>query len=525
MPKQYTLLKGLIALLCAIALAGCIHNDLPYPRIQQNITAIEPEGAAKASLIDSTNLSVTVYLDELTDIEAVSFSNYAVTPGAVSDPDLAQGTYDLSNPMIVTVSRYQEYQWIVRAQQDIQRWFEVAGQIGESVIDAVGRRVVVRVPETADLSSLRLLSARLAPEGISQTVPALEPGLIDLSHPLDVLVTCWGRTQTWTVYAEKTPLKVLTTAVDAWSRVVWAYGEGPADVTNTFRWRQVDSQEWHEVPAGQVTQTQGAFSACIPHLEPLTRYVVQTVSGDDLGNEVEVQTEATRLLPDGSFDQWWLNGKIWCPWDEGGQQFWDTGNTGAATLGQSNVQPTDDTVDGTGRAARLETRFVGVFGIGKLAAGSIYTGSFKQVDGTNGILDFGRPWSQRPTRLRGYYSYKTAPINYASAEYTDLKGRPDSCHIYVALTDWTAPFEIRTNPKNRQLFDPASPSVIAYGELIDGGDTDGYREFVIDLDYRSTSRVPTYLQVTCAASKYGDYFTGGTGALLLVDQFEFDYDY
>lgn len=53
---------------------------------------------------------------------------------------------------------------------------------------------------------------------------------------------------------------------------------------------------------------------------------------------------------------------------------------------------------------------------------------------------------------------------------------------------------------------------------------DSYEEFEIKLDYRDTSRVPTYLLITCASSRYGDYFTGGTGAVLYVDQFSFDWD-
>ncbi|MDE6578440.1 MAG: PCMD domain-containing protein, partial [Muribaculaceae bacterium] len=121
--------------------------------------------------------------------------------------------------------------------------------------------------------------------------------------------------------------------------------------------------------------------------------------------------------------------------------------------------------------------------------------------------------------------YKTAPINYANADFKSLIGQPDTCHIYVALADWTAPFEIRTNPRNQQLFDKNSPSIIAYGELVYSGTMDEYQPFEIRLEYRSTSRVPTYLQITCAASKLGDYFTGGAGAVLYVDQFSFDYDY
>ena len=113
----------------------------------------------------------------------------------------------------------------------------------------------------------------------------------------------------------------------------------------------------------------------------------------------------------------------------------------------------------------------------------------------------------------------------ADAEHAYMKGRPDSCQIYVALTDWTAPYQIRTNPKNRQLFNPNSPEIIAYGELTCGETTGGYRQFTIELKYNSTSRQPRYLQITCAGSKYGDYFTGGPGATMYVDQLSFDYDY
>ena len=121
--------------------------------------------------------------------------------------------------------------------------------------------------------------------------------------------------------------------------------------------------------------------------------------------------------------------------------------------------------------------------------------------------------------------YQAATISNAGNGYGDLKGRPDSCQIYVALTDWTEPFEIRTRPSNRQLFDPNSSSVIAYGELTFSGKQDNYVPFEIELNYRATDRIPSYLQITCTASKYGDYFTGGNGSLLYVDQLSFDWDY
>lgn len=505
---------------------SCIKNDLPYPKIQQNITSISAVGEEREALIDSADFSVTLYLEETVNIREVKFSTFSVTDGGEADPDLLQGVYDLSKPIVVNVSRYQTYQWLVRAEQHIERSFEIEGQIGETAIDAVGRRIIVHVPQNTDLSRLEISSVKLGPAGITTMNPDLSAGVFDFSRPVRVEVTVYGETEEWTIYVEKTEQLVSTDSVDPWSRVVWAYGSCPSDMKGGFQYREATETEWHDVAQELVTQTAGAFSCHIPHLTPLTEYVVRAKAGDEAGNEVRVTTQSTADIPDGSFDQWWLkDGKIWCPWNEDGLQYWDTGNTGAATLGQSNVLPTDHTPGGSGQAAELNTRFVGFAGIGKLAAGSIYTGSFVKVDGTNGILDFGRPWTLRPTRLRGYYQYKTAPVDYASADLKHLMSRPDSCHIYVALTDWTAPFEIRTNPNNRQLFDRNADYVIGYGELIFGGTMEDYESFEIPITYRSTSRMPSYIQITCAASKYGDYFTGGTGAVLYVDEFSFDYDY
>lgn len=526
MTKPYRIAGLLLAVILFAGLSSCIKNDLPYPKIPQYILGLAVDGEESPAVIDSLNFKATVFLPETVDIRNVVFSEFKITEGATADPDLLEGSYDMSSPIIVTLSRYQDYPWIITARQHIERYLEIEGQIGETVIDEVGRRILVRVPETANLSDLTITSVKLGPEGLTTMSPDIQPGKIDLEKPLRIEVTCFGRTEDWTIYVEKTALIVQTTSVDAWSQVIWAYGAGPADVRNSFQYRKSDSEEWIDVKIDDVTQTQGAFSVCIPHLTPLTEYVVRTVSGKNIGNEIKVTTQSTEVLPDGSFDQWWQDGRIWCPWNKDGERFWDTGNTGAATLGQSNVVPSDDTPPGiTGQSAKLETRFVGIAGIGKLAAGSIYTGSFRKVDGTNGILDFGRPWTTRPTKLRGYMKYNTAPINYTNTEYKDLMNRPDSCHIYVAMTDWPSPYEIRTNPKNRQLFNSASPEIIAYGELILGSDTNGWQEFEIKLNYRSTSRVPRYLQITCAASKYGDFFTGGTGACLYVDDFSLLYDY
>lgn len=521
--------KYIAAILPALALitASCIKNDLPYPRIQQNILSIAAEGEASPAVIDSANLSVTLTLSEQVDITKVRFSEFTYTEGAEASEDLLKGTYDMSLPIQVTLTKWQSYQWIIEAKQTIDRYFTLGGQVGQSVIDVPGRRVVVYMPEGTPLDHLLLTSCKLGPADITTLSPQLEEGkYYDFTEPMQVKVSAYGRTQTWTIFVLHTEMLVTTTAVDAWSMVIFAYGSAPEDARNGFEYRLASASEWTTVPDAWITHDGGSFQCRIPHLTPLTEYVVRATSDDNKGNEVTVTTDATLDLPDGSFDQWWLkNNKIWCPWPENGPQFWDTGNTGAATLGQSNVVPSDNTPTGTGQSAKLETRFVGIGIIGKLAAGSIYTGQFVRVDGTNGILAFGQPWTVRPTKLRGYYNFHTEPINYASSEYKSLMGKPDTCNIYIALTDWDAPFEIRTNPNNRQLFDKNSPAVIAFGEILRGNDTNGWEEFEIELQYRSTSRRPKYILITNAASKYGDFFTGGTGTVLYVDQLSLDYDY
>lgn len=506
--------------------SGCIHNDIPFPRIAQDILSIAAEGQTSAADIDDKERTVTLHLGEEVDPRAVKFTDFTITEGGTSSLNLLEGTYNLTSPLTLTLSRFQSYEWTLEALQPIERYCTFAGQIGESTIDVEGHRVVLYLPSNIDRDAVELTSIKLGPQGHTTMEPSLKAGdILDCTKPITVKVSAWGQTQTWEIYVDVTEAIVTTTQADAWVNILWVYGAAPEDAENGFEYRRKGATEWTPVPEQYITRNGGAFHCYIPHVNPLTSYQVRAVSDEHKGNEIEVTTGAAEMLPNASFDSWWLNGKVWCPWAEGGIPWWDTGNTGASTLGQSNVVPSDDTPSGMGKSAKLETRFVGIAGIGKLAAGSLYAGSFKKVDGTNGILDFGRPWTARPTRLRGYYKYNSAPINYASAQFNNLIGKPDTCQIWVALLDLDAPFEIRTNPKNQQLFDKNADFVIAYGSLERGSDTQGWEVFKVDIKYRDTNRVPKYIMVVSAASKYGDYFTGGAGATLYVDDFSLDYDY
>ena len=324
---------------------------------------------------------------------------------------------------------------------------------------------------------------------------------------------------------ETVDVAVRTIGVDAWTCVAWVHGQAEAGRDNGIEYRLATQTEWTRLPASSITQDGGSFTGRIDHLSPNTGYVARTYSDTDLGDEVTFTTGSAVQPPNADFDQWWLDGKVWCPWAENGQPYWGTGNKGATTLGNSNSVPTDDTPSGSGWAAMLETRFVGIGIVGKLAAGNLFAGTYVRTDGTNGILSFGRPFAERPTKLQGMFKYKSVTIDKSSNEMNWLIGRPDTCIVWVALIDSPEPFEIRTNPANRQLFDPEGDEVIAYGSMQHGQTIDQWTPFEFELKYKSTSRVPKYILITCSASKYGDYFTGGNGSVLYLDDFELIYDY
>ncbi len=522
--RLWAAMAGLFALVATIALPGCLKNDIPYPRIQANFLSISAEGESKPALIDSTNCTITLYFPEEANIFDVRISDYTLTPGSQIVSGAIMDGLDLAAPVSVTLRLYQDYMWQISASQDIERYFALRGQIGSSVIDVPGKRVVAYVSDKENLKSIYVEKCKLGPAGCTMN-PDLEGEKVDFSKPLKVNINIHDHIERWTIYVEQTQSTVSTTQADGWTCVGWVYGEAQAGKKNTVQYRIKGDTEWITVPDSWLTENGGSFHARLVGLTPQTTYEARAVSDEEYGEVLTFTTGTKAQLPNGDFDQWWLDGKVWNPWPEGGTQFWDTGNKGATTLGPSNTTPTDDTVTGTGQAARLETKFVGIGMIGKLAAGNIFAGRYVRTDGTNGILSFGRDFTERPTRLKGYFKYKTAPISSASGDFAPLKGRPDTCIVWCALIDSDEPFEIRTNPANRHLFDPNGPEVVAYGRMICGEDVEAYVPFTVELEYKATNRKPKYILVTGSASIYGDYFVGGNGALLYLDDFTLDYDY
>ena len=186
------------------------------------------------------------------------------------------------------------------------------------------------------------------------------------------------------------------------------------------------------------------------HRNALEKYM-STAPWSSFGSIVamtdEEHTTTDMQLDNSSFDEWSIvdssSGKdLYQPWGEGKNPYWDTNNTFATTMSVSNSTYNDE--DGR-RYASLQTKFLAV----KLVAGDIFTGSYLEVDGTNSVISLGRPFTERPTKMKFDFQYHSSTINrtggtwkdawgdYVSQSmYESLKGQPDSCQIYIALGDW-----------------------------------------------------------------------------------------
>lgn len=502
---------------------SCINNDIPYPVIPLQILTFEVEGQEGSAIIDKDTRTVTVPLNETVDLKKVMVKRCTVTEGVNAPLDSAT-VLDLSSPQKFTMSLYQDYEWTIQASQKIERSLVVKQQFGKPVLNTALHQIVAYITSASSQKKVYLKSLKLGPKDITTMEPELplnEP--LDFSFPKTVTVRYHDIVEEWTIMVSRSDKNVSTGEADAYVNVAWLHGNGEEGAENGFEYKKEGDEDWTTV--AEVTDDGGELKACLSGLKANTTYVYRAYSGTDYGDEVTFTTGEPVALPGGGFEEWHMEGKVWNPWAEGSESFWDTGNDGTTTLGDSNTQPTNDTWNKKGQAARLESRFVGIGSIGKFAAGNLFFGNFVGVDGTNGILDMGRPFTARPVKLKGYYKYATAPINYVVSGFEALKEKPDTCAIYIALGDWTEPVRIRTKPSDQKMFDKNDSHIIAYAELNSGETVAEYKKFELVLDYRDTGRVPTYLLIVCSASKYGDYFVGGAGSVLYVDDFSLEYDY
>ena len=407
--------------------------------------------------------------------------------------------------------------------------FEVEGQVSSS-IDKNKKTVTVLMPAKSDLTQLKISQVRFTDNAVCS--PDIAAGtVLDLSAAKQVTLHIFDD-YVWTISAENEPdygdLDI--TRID--TRIHSALIEGKASPAGTtqIQWRKAGVSSW--TTAQGATVANGIISVTVTGLESETKYEARIVAGKVNGPVKSFTTRKEGVqLYNMSFDHWTQSGKIWYCYDsnasEAEKAVWGNANKTMSDVGKdSNTVPETDFVAVAGegkKAVKLTTRLLNFIILKKLASGSLFTGKLGDVNITtmSANLHWGVPFTDRPVAMEGYASYRPAKINQTESPYKDMAGKMDSGHVFVLLTDWDEPFKV-TPPSKLVDFD-GDPSIIGYGKVVFDKETTEYEKFTLNIEYRN-DRTPKYVVIVASSSALGDYFTGGEGSVLYLDEFKFLYE-
>lgn len=299
----------------------------------------------------------------------------------------------------------------------------------------------------------------------------------------------------------------------------------------------VDGEQWSSVDAVWVEPRR--YQAVLRGLTPETAYTYRlNIGGEVIGDPMKFTTEGTQQPQNPSFEVYSKaeSNKYFSFYDPAhalwSAKYWETGNAGSTTVGNAVAMPdTEDKVDGEASAC-MKSQYVVV----KFAAGSISTGEFAGLDGMNGKVNFGRPFTARPTALRFWMKYQGGNVNrVGDAQALIAKGDPDVASMMVALGYWShndyggssdCPVQVNTGKKETLVSYPDLPETIAYAcyDLPSDKSTGEWVEITLPLEYYNTKEYPTHIIINAAASKYGDYFTGCDSSTMWLDKLELLYE-
>lgn len=352
---------------------------------------------------------------------------------------------------------------------------------------------------------------------------------------------------TFTVSTEATNNASLTAG--AWDRLAYLKAENVTTASGvsldgiTFQYRvktdtqtKVDETPWTDVAT---TASESTYTAMLTGLTASTTYEYRLANGEgeSIGSVKEFTTGGTDLkttLQNGGFEDWYKSGRVWyaaTQTDVSNKTYmWDSSNPGSGSFGFNPTTGSTDIKHGGNYSAKLETQYAYI----KLAAASLYYGRFNNLVGTSGAkIDFGQPFTSKPIALKGYFQYAPVAIDNEESNQpanTVSKGDMDVCSIFIILSKGTYQVD-NTNIKTLLTEEKVknTDQFIAYGELpiSECVSTNGqWKEFNIPLKYKEEAfgDKPTHLIIVCTSSKYGDYFTGGKGSTLYLDDFELVYD-
>lgn len=383
-----------------------------------------------------------------------------------------------------------------------------------------------------------ILNIKLQETGTENITVQVDPSMQEYSYEFTV---------------SQKPANQGTLSANAWAKFAYLTAENVTSAsgidlsTLKIQYRQKDTETW---VLAETTVAGNTYSATAMELEPATTYEYRLTDGLETPtfniSGGEFTTEAATVLPNAGFEDWSVhnaktalgdsNTTFPCTDEEynDGTRFWDTSNRGANSSGQND--PTNQTTElvksGT-YAAKLGTISI----LNNIATASLYAGDFVSASynfitqKSSAKINFGKPFTSRPTALKGYYKYTPAKASNTGAlpDGVTLTDGLDQCAIYIILMKGGAQHEVDNSDKSTLLtLDnlKKNDKFIAYGELPSGAATtgDGLVEFNIPIEYRNLDDKPTHIIVVCSASKYGDYMVGGNGSVMYLDDFELIYD-
>ncbi|ANQ52647.1 DUF4493 domain-containing protein [Flammeovirga sp. MY04] len=235
-------------------------------------------------------------------------------------------------------------------------------------------------------------------------------------------------------YIVKTPLRVIplgknvrTLSVDAWSKFAYLYGEYNDLETSeiVFQYRKVGAIDWEIINAIDV-ENDHLYSAQILGLDHNTDYEFRAYSSEEVVGEVkQFTTEEIVPVPYIDFQTWFQvgsgNSYYQLPGNSLSDSPWRSGDKGAADLTFSQYMKTvlpKPSMENP-EFVRLETNEA----MGFKAAGSLFLGDIQGSGLSTVKINFGIPFTSRPTKFSFDYQYN--PLMY--------DGKMDELEAYLIL--------------------------------------------------------------------------------------------
>ena len=526
--------------LLLLNMSSCIENDIPYPYIEGVIQEIQVEGMQGEAVFNNQARTIELTIGEDAFIDSLPITKLVANTEALIYPDStacikysgfpefsfsslselpanANTAINFTKPVNFLLKTYQEYWWKITVKQEIERTIEVENQSGTAPsLDLYNHIAIIYVTEDADYKNIKIKTLNL--EGSKTVLVPSAETVTDFTRPRVFKAYRNGRyICDWTVDVQKSSVAASVEKVNAWATKAYVSGSFRAGSKLSLEYRVKGADAWTTVDESAVTETgTTSYSAELKGLTSGTDYEVRALAAGTEGEAYSFQTETIVTLPNMNFDTWTQSGKTWYPNPvadnyDNPQAYWATGNQGVTSVGNrdSNVVPVDGSDAYKGKAVKMQT--IEPMTLVGAAAGNIFIGTYKtNVGNPSSSPSFGREYSgARPTKLSGYYKYRSTPITYGTKP-GNLQN--DQCHIYLKLWD-------------------SLGNEIAYGEFVGSETVTQYTPFEFTIEYKNQETKPAKITIVATSSKYGGDFEGmkvvgqvGSGSTLWVDEFELSYD-